>query len=91
MPFTEDLTAFFQPGDFATTVTWNGATVNGIFDAAYVEPLTSESIGPQLMCAQADVDGVAHGDTVLVDAVTYKVVNVQPDGTGVVTLRLERQ
>lgn len=94
MPFTEDLTPFFETADFATAATYNGATtVNGIFDREYIEPLGNivEGTAPVFMCALADLPSVDHDDTLLIGATTYKVKGVEPDGTGVVLLRLEKQ
>jgi hypothetical protein len=89
--FVEDLAPFFSTADFASAATWNGAPVNGIFDRAYSEPLgnVAEAYGPVFQCAAADVPTVAHGDALIVDGAVYTVRGVEPDGTGVVLLRLE--
>jgi hypothetical protein len=92
--FVEDLSGFFSTADFAVAALYNGATtVNGIFDAAYEEPLGNavEGAAPIFQCAAADLLSVAHGDTFLINAKTYKVRGVEPDGTGVMLLRLEEQ
>ncbi len=94
MPFAEALAPFFNPAEFGVAALYNGATtVNGIFDAAYLEPLGNdvEGYGPVFQCAAASVPSAAHGDTFLISSVTYKVRGVEPDGTGVVLLRLEKQ
>lgn len=92
----EDLTAFFDTADFAVTATYNGATpVNGILDTAYVEAPAGiggiQSSQPVFLCRTADVPSAAHGQTLVVGAVTYKLVGVEPDGSGTTILRLERQ
>lgn len=96
MPFAEDLSVFFSTDDFAVAATHNGTTtVNGIFDKLYLE--TDAGIGgvqgnqPVFVCKAADVSAVAHGDTLAISGTTYKVVGVEPDGTGLVLLRLEEQ
>jgi hypothetical protein len=92
--FAEDLAGFFEVADFAVAALYNGATtVNGILDLAYLEPLgnTVEGSAPVFTCAAASVPAAAHGDTLVVAGRTYKVQGVEPDGTGVVLLRLELQ
>lgn len=94
--FTEDLSGFFDTGDFADAGTYthvgaSPATVNGIFDSYFVDPLGIEGNSPRFICASSDVSSVAHGDSLVVDSVTYHVVGVEPDGTGVVVLKLQEQ
>jgi hypothetical protein len=92
MAFTEDLAEFLSTDDFAVAATYNGATtVNGIFDNDYINDSAMESSRPRFVCKQSDVPAVAHGDTLVVSAVTYHVASVEPDGTGLVTLVLEKQ
>ena len=69
MPFTEDLTAFLDTADFATSAVFsgNGATVNVIFDKDYLDPLNMESSGPQAQGAEADFPSVVHGQTLTVN------------------------
>ncbi len=85
----EDLTAFF--GDFAQTCTIAGGTVTGIFDAPYERSLGMvDSSGPVLTIRAADWPDVARGDSVTIDATEYSVLGIEPDGTGVTVLRLQR-
>lgn len=93
MAFTEDLTVFFNEGDFAVAATLNGVAVSGILDEEYLEPLGNvvEGKAPVFACRAAAVPSVAHGQTLVVGARTFKVRGVEPDGTGVVLLRLEEQ
>jgi len=96
MAFVEDLDAFFQEADFAVgaiyTPTAGGPrTVVGIFDGEYHEVLDMEGSAPAFTCKASDVPSVAHGDAIVVNGDSYKIVNVRPDGTGVVTLRLQLQ
>lgn len=93
MPFTEDLAPFFSPAEFGSAATLNGAAVNGILDKEYAEPLgnMAQAYAPTFMCAAADIPSVAHGQALIVAGVTYKVRGVEPDGVGVVLLRLEAQ
>lgn len=97
MAFPEDLPAFFDTSSgFAVPAVWkNAVAVDGIFENDYVEDLAGtiaglESRVPAFICAEEDVDGVLQGDDFEVDGVAYRVAGVQPDGTGLVRLRLER-
>jgi hypothetical protein len=101
MPFTEDLSVFFNVADFATAAAYlvagapddaEPATVNGVFDNAFEMVMGSvEDSGPRFLCRQADVPGVTHGATLTIGTTMYQVVGVQPDGTGTVQLRLARK
>lgn len=89
MPFAEDHSQFLDTDDFATSATYNGSTINGIFDDEYVEGLDMvESTGPQFLVRSSDVAGIAHGAELVINSVTYTVVGVKPDGTGMTTLEL---
>jgi len=101
MAFTEDFSDFFDTDDFAVAATitigeGSPGTVNGIFDDEYFDEVGVGSLGvegskPAFHCAAADVPSIAHGDSVVISGTTYHVVNVRPDGTGLVTLLLEDQ
>lgn len=94
MAFVEDLTPFFDLGGFAEAVTLTiggtPATVNVIFDAAYYSPLGEfEGTRPTAWVPAADSAGIVQGDTLTRGTTTYTVVEVKPDGPGVVNeLRL---
>ena len=93
MAFAEDLAPFFATSDFGSAATIGAATVNGILDTAYLEPLGNAVQGnaPVFLCRTADVASIAHGTSIVIAGVTYKVRGVEPDGTGVTLLRLEKQ
>lgn len=93
MAFSEDLTVFFNEDDFAVAATLQGVAVSGIFDEDYVEPLGNvvEGKAPTFQCAASAVPSVAHGQSLVIGARTFKVRGVEPDGAGVVLLRLEEQ
>jgi len=93
MPAWENLAAFFDPAEFGALAVYNGgATIGGIFDRDYVEPLgdTMQGNGPVFQCASADVPSAIHGDTLLIDGELFNVRGVEPDGTGLTLLRLEK-
>lgn len=97
MAFTEDLSVFFNTGDFAVAATFTHAasspvTVNVLFDAAYADPLGIEGSHPRAHGVVADfTPSISQGDTLVIGSTTYKIKSVHPDNTGVVTLILQEQ
>lgn len=99
MAFAESAADFLDTTTgFAVAVVYNGGvTINIIFDAAYIEVDAGGVVGfqsntPRALVAAADTPSIAIGDTLVIAGVTFAVVEIQPDGTGVFTeLRLERQ
>jgi len=99
MAFDEDLTAFFSTDDFAVTATWTpdgdtSSTITGIFDNEYIEGIGGgevdfEASQPMFLVKTADVPNVAQGDQLYFNNTYYRIVNVQPDGTGLTVLILE--
>lgn len=92
MPFTEDFTAYLDDADFATEATFSrsGLTVNVIFDADYQDPLGVESSGPMAEGKASDFASVVQGDTLTINSIAYRISNIQPDGTGWITLKLRK-
>lgn len=92
MAFAETLTDFINadtPGYVLATI--GGVAVAAIFEAAYASALDFSAGGqPVLHCAASAVPSVATGTAVVVNAVNYTVAEVQPDGTGLVVLVLEK-
>jgi hypothetical protein len=92
MPFTEDLTEFTDTDDFGTAVTLDGSPVNAIFDREYLEDGQVSGRVPMLKGREADFSGATEGtSTVVINAVTYVVEVIQPDGTGWVEVALRQQ
>jgi len=72
------------------TATVDGATVSGIFDNDYLTAMgITAGTGPVLLCAAADVTSADQGDAVTIGAASYTVTSKEPDGTGMVLLRLQ--
>jgi hypothetical protein len=90
MAFNEDLAAFFT--DFAETVIVAGVSGAALFDDGFATVLdgTVATSGPQLTVRQSDFPGAQVGVAVTVRSVGYTIVGIEPDGTGVAVLRLER-
>lgn len=88
--FAEDLSPFFNAAELATAATLDGAAVTGIFDNAYTEVFGMASRAPMFMLPTASASSATQASVLVTGGVTYRVTSVQPDGTGVTTLMLER-
>lgn len=95
MPFTEDLSIFFSPDTpgYASASAFGGSSgaVDGLFDREYHEVLEMEGSAPAFICAESSVPTVAQGQTTTINGESWKVVNVRPDRTGVVVLKMQLQ
>jgi hypothetical protein len=89
--FAEYLSPFFNTAELATAATLDGASVTGIFDNAYTEAFGMASRAPMFTLPSANAAAATQASVLVVDGSTYRVTSVQPDGTGVTTLMLERQ
>jgi hypothetical protein len=93
--FVEDRSVFFSDLDSVVAIYNGGGTVRGYLDLAYIEPLGNAVQGsaPVFTCNASDLPSIRQSDTLffVVRGETYKVVGVEPDGTGILALRLERQ
>jgi len=96
MAFSEDLTVFFNsdtPGYAqATFASLNGKTVDGLFDRPYGEAGGGFTAGyvPTFICSESDITGLEFNDDATINGIDYQVDNIEPDGTGIVTLMLRR-
>ena len=89
MAFLENLAPYFL--DFAEDITLAGTEGVGIFDNAYVSPLdVVASVSPAVTIRQADFGTNLIGADALVRGVDYVIVGVEPDGTGIAVVRLEK-
>jgi hypothetical protein len=94
--FAADLLQLVDLDDFATAVTYNAGTINGIFDNETVPVDAGGFVAvheeqPRLTCRTADVSSITYDQTMVIGAVTYKVKAWVHDGTGVTVVQLERQ
>lgn len=91
MPLVEDLSSFFAVDEHGTSVLIDAEEVIGILNAGYHEISGMASTQPTFLCAEADVADVEPDVSELVGGVvTYTVRSVEPDGSGIALLRLER-
>ena len=68
-----------------------GVSVWAVFDNAYAEALGLAGTQPVAACRSTDVAAVTTASTVVRGATTYRVVGIEPDGTGMTLLVLQRQ
>ena len=89
--FAEDFSEFFISSELADDAIIGAATVAGIFDNQFVEVNGIEGVRPVFTCAASEVLNLGHEKTIKINDITYKVAGVQPDGTGLSSLILEKQ
>ncbi len=88
MSFLEDLTPFFT--DYGTSATVGAVSAMGIFDNLFAATMGfTAGTSPVLIVKAADVPAVAQGTAVTISAASYTVTAIEPDGTGLVLLRLQ--
>ena len=85
-----NLAPFFNAADFAVQATVRGRTINIIFDEQYIDVEGVESSQPAATCQSADVADVEQDDALTVQGREFRIIGIQPDGTGVTVLRLQR-
>ena len=91
---TTDLAAFLNSNELGDVAIYNGNTINVLFlnehEAVMLFGLEVESASPLIMARDSDISGIQHGSTIVVSGITYKVIDIQPDGTGLTTLILSK-
>ncbi len=83
-----DPAAYFT--DFAIDITVNGLPARGIFDNGFASGFGGMVDGTSPVLHMLSAVPVARGDTVIISAASYTVTGVEPDGTGVTQLRLDK-
>ena len=97
----QDWDVFFDPADFAVTATWDTpggdiVEVVGIFEAGREVALSGNAVGvsailPVLtVAAEAIPSDAAQGDDLAILSVNYRVTDIQPDGSGLTRVILEK-
>lgn len=76
--------------DFAIDITVNGLPARGIFDNGFASTFSGMVDGTSPVLHMLSAVPVACGDTVIISAASYTVTGVEPDGTGVTQLRLDK-
>lgn len=86
--------AFLDTAQFGVDAnpSWSATDLVGVFFKAGLKVQTAggamETTDPVIMIADADAVGANQGDTIVIEAVTYYVIKVMPDGLGMTYLSL---
>jgi len=88
MRFIEDRAPFFA--DFGEAATLNGNGVTVIFDHDFLASLGVESSSPVAVIDDVQAVGLTHGLNLVLRGITYALVGIHPDGTGLTHLELEK-
>ena len=89
MAFAEDLDVFLD--EFAVAAVLPGSvTVNVIFDNQYASPFDISASRPSCLGKSSDLDSLLFGAEIVIGGVDYVVRSVEPDGTGMTRLMLEK-
>ena len=96
LPLNDDLADILNIEEFAVAVTYDGGTINGIFDNETVPvdaggfvPVHEEQ--PRFTCRTSDIPSIAQDQVMVIGGVSYDVKAWIHDGTGVTVVQLERQ
>lgn len=91
---TTDLATFLNSDELGDVATYNGNSINVQFfneyEAAALFELEVEVTKPFCIAKDTDITGIAHGSTITIKSVAYKVIEIQPDGTGLTQLILSK-
>lgn len=96
----DDRAIFLSVDDFGVSAIFThnrvASTISGIFDNDFVEvdagggvPFAMQQ--PRFLARTSDVSTAVEDDTLVISNATYKIKVVQPDGTGMTNLILEKQ
>lgn len=95
-----DREVFFAINDFGVTAKYTRANsfqteIKGIFENEFIDVESIGNVGvalvqPLFFCQTKDVSQAAEGDKLTVNNAEYTIRVVQPDGTGMTTLVLEK-
>lgn len=85
--FTEDVSAFFQRADFSPGAVYNGTTaIEGHFDNADLGMLGVAGTNPTFTCAADAVDDDPTGNVLVIDKVSYTIIDIKPQDDGAVVV-----
>jgi hypothetical protein len=91
-PFVEDHTAFLAPTEFGTQATLDWVPVVGIFDSGHMQAFDGiATVTLSFMLPSASAINACTESILRINGDDYRVRAIEPDGTGMTTLRLERQ
>lgn len=95
LPLASDLASILNLDEFAVSVTYDGGTINGIFDNETV-PVDAGGFvqvhqeQPRLTCRTSDLPSITEGQNMVIQGATYVVRAWIHDGTGSTVVQLEK-
>lgn len=95
LPLNDDLATIFNLDEFATTVTYDGGTISGIFDNETI-PVDAGGFAqvhqeqPRLTVRTSDIPTIGEGEVMVILGANYAVRAWIHDGTGVTEVQLEK-
>lgn len=86
--FAEDLSQFFQTGDFADAAVYNGATTkNVLFERSYLDQYgVVAGARPVAYAPASEIPNDAAGKTLVIRGITYTIRSREPLDDGAVVL-----
>lgn len=100
MAMTEDFSDFLDVDEFAVTAIYteqdyahpsvNSVNINGIADFEFDEYGERATKKPTFLCAEDSFSNLQKGDKLTHSDVDYQIVEWEPDGTGLIELKLVR-
>lgn len=63
------------PGNITINVMFND-----FYEQANLDTGIVESFAPQIVAKSSDVSNIVHGNTIIVNGISYKAIEIQPDG-----------
>ena len=96
----EEMAEFFALDEFAQAATFTPSGGSGVaisiifrneFYAVDEGSVAVETTQPVITVQTSEVPNLAHGDTIATGGITYNVIGVRPDGTGITEIALEKQ
>ena len=85
----DDLRGFFNPDEFAVTALIQNSKVLGILELSLSTVHQVQCHQFKFICAEAAMTKVKREDEIKIADQSYRIVDIKPDGTGLVTLLLE--
>lgn len=98
--FADDLDTFFDDEAHAVSCTYtpqggSATTFDVIFNNEFFAidggEVGVESTQPLAVTKSSNLTSASHGDSMVIDSVTYKIIAIRPDGTGMTEIGLEKQ
>ena len=87
----EDFSVFFNPDEFAVEAWIRGIGVKGILESSYATLNQVHCCKFTFVCSEACVPPVMGvGDSVVVHHQSYSIIEIKPEGTGLLRLVLEQ-